>query len=169
MEVHSSRWASKHLPIFLIEVWLNHSTLEFANETISISDMWGSFMKAWTLRPPSIQSCCFLYILHLTSVRLFKLPDSQNKRTTYFSKLVTVRPVRSSVTPKSQNTSSIESRKAFQQVALDFPLNLLVWSQPEKAWNPKSAFFSGPKTSYATPTLILWLPDSNKTKTDNRG
>ena len=109
------------------------------------------------------QSCCFVYILHLTSVRLLRLTDSHNKRTTYFSKLATMTSARSSVTPKfpnAVNTSSLASRKAFQQVALDFPLNLLVRSQPVKASNSKSAMlFSGPKTSYAAPIWILFLPD----------
>ena len=84
-----------------------------------------------------------------------------------------VRSARSSVTHKSANVaniSSLVSRKAYQQVALVFPLNVLVWSEPLRTWTPKnSLLFSGSWTSYAALMLILWPPDSNKTITGNRG
>ena len=140
------------------QLWLHRSTWEIADGSTSISHIWGGFGKSLYYKAAFVdgkllQSCCFVYILHLTSVRLFMLPDLQNKRTIYFSKHVTVRSASSSVTPKSAmagNTSSLAKK--------------------EKAWNPTSVLlFSGPKTSYTAPILFSWLPDSSKTKPVNWG
>ena len=46
-------------------------------------------------------------------------------------------------------------RKVFQQASFEYPLNLPVWSQPVKAWNPGRALhFSSPNASCAKPTSI---------------
>ena len=71
---------SKNLLIFLIHVWLDHSTLEFANETISISDIRGGFVKPCTLRLLSlVVNCCSpavlctYFILHLLGCLTYQI------------------------------------------------------------------------------------------------
>ena len=99
-------------------------------------------------RLPSLVVNCHNPVVLCTYSILYPLGcSSYRTRAPHFSKLVTVRSARSSVTPKPANVANISSpasRKAFQQVALVFSLNVLVWSEPLRTWTPKnSLLFSG--------------------------
>ena len=79
-EVYPSRWASKHLPIFSIQLWLDNSTLEIANKAVFISGIWGGFVKPWTLTLPSlVVNCrspavlCTYSILHLLGLSSYQI------------------------------------------------------------------------------------------------